>query len=411
MRQGRTIKWNRPENAQHDRAMPVAAVTEYDAVGGANGNAMLPTGRGRSRSGGDGSGGSGRFSPTNKTVLGLFFAFLVVLVVGSLVRLPYVIESPGPTVNTLGEQSDGGKSTPLIAVAGLPSYPTQGALKFTTVRLAGGPGFPVDLWDVMGAWFDSSSVIRPVDEVFDPTASKEQIAQQSNLQMKGSQQEATAVALRAIGKKVPTYLVVAGFADASKAKGVLKVGDRVVKAGAEQVTSPASLRQALGKVTPGQPIALTVKRSSTSVPVRVTTVTSRQGGAALGIFLGIDHDFPAKITISAGDVGGPSAGLMFSLGIYDKLTPGALTGNHQIAGTGTIDDNAAVGPIGGIAQKMAGARDGGANFFLAPAANCADVLGNVPDGLQVFKVGTFDQARTAVEGIASGQTASLARCS
>lgn len=388
--------------------MALGGVAEYDCVTSTDGNAMLSTGRRRAGAGDD---GSGRLSRANKTVLGVFFALLVVLVIGSLVRLPYVIESPGPTVNTLGEQDDGGKTKPLIAVAGLPSYPTQGSLKFTTVRLAGGPGFPVDLWDLAGAWFDDNSEIRPVDDVYDPEASKEQIAQQSDLQMKGSQQEATAVALRAIGKKVPTFLVVAAFTDTSRAKSVLKVGDRVLKVGGVEVTTSATLLGALKKVAPGQPIALTVKRGGASKAVSATTVPGREGRAALGVFLGIDHDFPAKITISAGDVGGPSAGLMFSLGIYDKLTPGALTGNRQIAGTGTINDTAAVGPIGGIRQKMAGARAGGADFFLAPSANCDEVVGNVPDGLQVFKVGTFDQARTAVEGIASGQTSSLPRCS
>jgi PDZ domain-containing protein len=101
---------------------------------------------------------------------------------------------------------------------------------------------------------------------------------------------------------------------------------------------------------------------------------------------------------------------MFSLGIYDKLTPGALAGNHQIAGTGTIDDDGNVGPIGGIRQKLAGARADGATWFLAPAGNCDEVVAHVPDGLQVVKVSTFDQARDAVEAIAKDKTGSLPHC-
>ena len=101
---------------------------------------------------------------------------------------------------------------------------------------------------------------------------------------------------------------------------------------------------------------------------------------------------------------------MFSLGIYDKLTPGPLTGNRQVAGTGTIDDAGKVGAIGGIKQKLAGARAGGAEFFLAPADNCPQVVGAVPDGLEVFKVGTFDEGRAAVEAIAKGRTDALPRC-
>ena len=101
---------------------------------------------------------------------------------------------------------------------------------------------------------------------------------------------------------------------------------------------------------------------------------------------------------------------MFSLGIYDKLTPGSLTGNRQVAGTGTIDDAGKVGPIGGIKQKLAGARAGGAEFFLAPADNCPEVVGAIPDGLEVFKVATFDEGRAAVEAIAKGRTGALPRC-
>jgi PDZ domain-containing protein len=101
---------------------------------------------------------------------------------------------------------------------------------------------------------------------------------------------------------------------------------------------------------------------------------------------------------------------MFSLAIYDKLTPGALTGGANIAGTGTINYTGAVGPIGGIQQKLAGAKRGGAAWFLAPAANCDEVVGHIPDGLQVFKVATFAQARDTVEAIAAKRTASLPKC-
>ncbi|MEO6998353.1 MAG: S16 family serine protease [Terracoccus sp.] len=357
-----------------------------------------------------GEGASGHLTRGNKTVLGVFFGVLIVLVIGSLVHLPYAIESPGPTINTLGEQDENGKQTPLIVVSDLATYPTQGSLKFTTVRIQGGPGYPVDLWDVLGAWLDPARDVSPVADVFAPDVSKEQVAEENTLQMQGSQQEATAVALRAIGKKVPTYIVIAGLTPTSKGKDVLKANDRLESIDGTKVTGVDNVRSALAAVKPGDIVKLVVIRGGKQVPVSVPTITGQNGGAALGVLLGVEHDFPAKITINAGAVGGPSAGLMFSLGIYDKLTPGALTGDHQIAGTGTIDDQANVGPIGGIAQKMVGARNGGADYFLAPAANCSDVVGNIPEGLQVFKVGTFDQAKTVVEGIAKGQTSALPRC-
>ena len=139
--------------------------------------------------------------------------------VGSIVKLPYAVMSPGPTVNTLGDSP--GTSTPIIAVKGLPTYPTDGALNFTTVRVEGGPGYPVDVWDVLQAWVDPSRDVFPVDDIFDPEVSQQQVAEENAVQMEGSQEEATAVALRALGKKVPTYVTVAGLAPTSRAKGLL----------------------------------------------------------------------------------------------------------------------------------------------------------------------------------------------
>jgi PDZ domain-containing protein len=356
----------------------------------------------------EGAAPRGRLTRGNKIALGLFFAFLVLMVAGSLIKLPYAVMSPGPTVNTLGDSP--GTTKPIITVSGLPTYPTDGALKFTTVRVEGGPGYPVDVWDVLQAWIDPSRDVYPVDEIFDPNVSQEQVAEENAVQMEGSQEEATAVALRGLGKDVPTHITVSALAPTSKAKGLLQPKDRFVKVGTTDITTAESVRAALQQVKPGETVPVTVERAGKEVTVDVPTIEGQGGRTALGIILGLTHDFPATVTIDAGSVGGPSAGLMFSLGIYDKLTPGALTGNHQVAGTGTIDDGGNVGPIGGIKQKLAGARAGGAEFFLAPAENCNEVVGNIPDGLEVFKVSTFNEARTAVEAIAKDRTGSLPRC-
>ena len=136
----------------------------------------------------------------------------------------------------------------------------------------------------------------------------------------------------------------------------------------------------------------------------------REGVATIGVLMVGRYELPTEVTIHAGAVGGPSAGMMFALGIYDLLGPGELTGGKAIAGTGTIADDGAVGPIGGIRQKLVGARSGGASVFLAPADNCSEVVGHVPDGLQVVRVATFAEALTAVEKIASGDAAGLPTC-
>ncbi len=346
----------------------------------------------------------------NIAVLVAFFALLVVVVAGSLVRLPYAIVSPGPTFNALGDERLAGTEKPVIVVDGLPTYPTTGSLRFLTVVIKGGPGHPVDAWDLLGAWLDSSRAIYPVDQLFDPNASEQQVSEESAVQMQGSQEEAKAVALRAIGEKVPTHVVVAQVLDTSKAKGLLRPADRIVSVGGAEATTPDQIRAAIQKVKPGDDVTIGVVRSGKDVTVTVPTISGTGGKTAVGVLLGIEHDFPATVTINAGDVGGPSAGLMFALAIYDKLTPGPLTGDHAIAGTGTIDEQEQVGPIGGIRQKLVGARDAGSSYFLAPAANCPEVVGHVPSGLQVVKVATFDQARSAVEAIAKGQASGLPHC-
>ena len=183
----------------------------------------------------------------------------------------------------------------------------------------------------------------------------------------------------------------------------------MVSVDGKAATTSAALRAAIRVHKPGETAVFTVRRNGADKVLSVKT-TMAEGHAAAGVFLRPSFDFPTKVSIDAGDVGGPSAGMMFSLAIYDKLTPGALTGGAKVAGTGTIDSAGSVGPIGGIQQKLVGAKRGGAAWFLAPADNCDEVVGHIPEGLQVVKVATFGQARDAVEAIAAKRTASLPHC-
>ena len=123
----------------------------------------------------------------------------------------------------------------------------------------------------------------------------------------------------------------------------------------------------------------------------------------MGVDIAEQYKFPFTVSFSVGDIGGPSAGMMFALGIIDKLTPVNLTGGKFIAGTGEIEASGRVDAIGGIQQKMVGARDAGATVFLTPAANCPDTKGAVPAGLRLVKVSTLSQAVTYLEDLKSGQ--------
>ena len=126
--------------------------------------------------------------------------------------------------------------------------------------------------------------------------------------------------------------------------------------------------------------------------------------------MGSTYRAPFELDITLDGVGGPSAGLIFSLGIVDKLTPGALIDGRVVAGTGTIDPEGNVGPIGGIQQKLVGAKRAGATLFIAPQDNCDDVEGNVPDGLTVVPVSTLGEARDTVEAWVADPEADFPQC-
>ncbi|HEY5247716.1 MAG TPA: PDZ domain-containing protein [Dermatophilaceae bacterium] len=323
-----------------------------------------------------------------------------------VVHLPYVILQPGPVTNTLGNGA-GGK--PLITVTGKATYPTTGALDFTTVALHGGPANPVNAWDWIGAHFDKTSALLPEEALFPKGVTSKEVDQESAAEMADSQQEAIAVALRGLGQKVSSVVVIGELTKDSPAKGVLRPDDIVVAIDGKAVTTADSVRSAIRAHKPGEVAAFTVRRGGKELVLNVTTA-NLAGKAVVGVLLRTQFVFPTKVSINAGDVGGPSAGLMFSLAVYDKLTPGSLTGGTKIAGTGTIDSVGNVGPIGGIRQKLVGAKRGDAVWFLAPAANCNEVVGHVPDGLRVVRVATFNQARDAVEAIAAKRAGSLPTC-
>ncbi|HYO86089.1 MAG TPA: PDZ domain-containing protein [Dermatophilaceae bacterium] len=331
---------------------------------------------------------------------------LLVLLVGDRINPPYVVFRPGAAINIL-EPTPGG--APLIRVSGAPTYPTSGALRFTTVSIAGGPGYDISLWDFLAARVDTDAEIRPRDEVFPPGADRDQVAAVSKAQMTGSQQEAVAVALRATGRAVSEQVVIREVVASTPASGRLRTGDVIQQVAGSSVRWPSDVVRLIQTVPAGQPVPVRVSRAGSVVSVAVPTVAAGNR-RVLGVGLESRFRFPVSVTIDAGQVGGPSAGMMFALGVYDLLTPGALTQGRSVAGTGTIDSSGDVGRIDSIAYKMVGAHAAGADWFLAPAGNCRDVVGRAPAGLRVVRVGTFAEARDAVAAIGAGRTDGLATC-
>jgi Lon-like protease len=334
-------------------------------------------------------------------------AFLAVLLgaVIALLPAPYVIYSPGPATNVLG--SVGGRQ--LITVTGHPMYPTTGTLDMTTVEIFGGPGRRLSLLEVAQAWVSRTDAVVPERQVFPPGQTQQEVEQETAAEMTDSQEQATAAGLRELGMTVPETIRVAEVQSGTPAATVIKVGDVITGIDGAPATDSSALRKAITSLAPGTPVTVRVRRDGEQVDLSTTT-TSSDGRTVLGVGLDPQFRFPVKVSFGTKDVGGPSAGMMFALGIYDLLTPGALTGGTKVAGTGTIDSRGDVGPIGGIQQKLVGARRAGARWFLAPASNCGEVVGHVPEGLRVVRTSTLHESRLAVEAIATGRGQSLPTC-
>ncbi|WP_346927845.1 S16 family serine protease [uncultured Arthrobacter sp.] len=321
--------------------------------------------------------------------------------------VPYVVESPGPTFNTLG--NDNGK--PVISVTGHETFPAKGNLDLTTVYVDGGPNGPVTVVEAFSAWLNGAKAVYPEELVFPTGVTKEQSQQESAVAMTTSQENAVASALKELGIPFEQKMQVAAIPEGSASAGKLQEGDVLVSVNGKAATA-LSVVQAELAAGNGAPADVVVERDGTNVTARITPSKTPAGRFILGVMLQYQFKFPFDVKISLEKVGGPSAGMMFALGIVDTVTPGDMTGGKHVAGTGTITPDGAVGPIGGISQKMHGARSGGATLFLAPAANCDDVVGHIPDGLQVVRVETLAEARKAVELAASGaDTSALPVCS
>ena len=331
----------------------------------------------------------------------------------SLVPSPYVIESPGPVFDTLGEVRFDGKEVPLIDIPDETTYPTGGTLAMLTVNVVGNREQPPNWFEVVTSWADPSRAVVPVDAIYPDDETVEQSNEQSAIDMENSQKDAIAASLTELGYDLDSTLTVAAFSPDSPSDGILAEGDQILSVNGEEPVDVTQLRSIIADNGVTKPVTIVILRDGSEQTVEVTPVDSADtdGQPIVGIAVGTEYDFPFDVRIQLEQVGGPSAGMMFALGIIDKLTPDELNGGKDVAGTGTITADGIVGAIGGIRQKMYGARDAGADYFLAPADNCDEVTGHIPNGLTVFSVATLDDALTALEALsAGGDTTALPSC-
>ena len=317
---------------------------------------------------------------------------MLMLSIGSLMLLPsgYVIERPGQVFNVMGEL-DGQQ---VISAVDVDTYESETQLDITTVSLLGNresnPGWLQVLW----AWLDPEQVVLPLDQVYPPNLSTEQVRAESSAQMEVSQQDAIAAALTQLGYEYSRQLYVASVLEETPASKKLVAADFIIGVNGTPISTFEELKAAI-QASEGNEMVINVIREDQSMDIAITPVM-KDDAYVIGAMVGYTYDFPVEIQLQLGDVGGPSGGLIFSLGIIDSLTPGSLASDLHIAGTGTIDAAGNVGPIGGIELKMIGARNAGAKLFLAPQGNCNEVIGQIPDGLDVVIVETLDSAIAAI---------------
>ena len=339
----------------------------------------------------------------------------VVLLIGlvlaaSQVRTNYVVFSPGPTINVLG-RFDG---KPILQVEGHPVYRDKGGLRMVTVSPTG-PDENVNLVAVVRAWLDPARAVYPYSAVYQPSDTQKTVQQQSTQEMVSSQDSAIANALRALHIPFGNAVRVAGVDKDGPSAGKLKSGDLILAVDGHDVHTTTQVIDAVSPLPPGTVVHLRIRRGTEEKAVAITTTHSTQdrSKSAIRVLVAPSYKFPFDVGIHISqNIGGPSAGLMFSLSIYDILTPGSLTHGKVVAGTGEITPTGRVGEIGGIQQKIVGAQDDGAHLFLVPAKNCREALGapDDPEKMRLVKVTRFRDALADVKAWAANPHATLPRC-
>lgn len=328
----------------------------------------------------------------------------------------YLYQGPGPAVDVAGEHN--GEKVIELTNTDAETYPSDTVLMMTTVSTFGNADTSVMGAAALQALLDDHRDLIPVRSLYSADVRAADVRQASLAMMEGSQNDAVVAGYGLAGIDVPVTVTIAGFTEGTHASGLLREGDEITKLSyGEDSMVPLTvqdMRDFLEKIDPGQKVTVSYVRDGEENSVEIETMPrpADQGqGSLLGISLytSLADDVPnAKILV--GNIGGPSAGQMFALEIYDQLTPGSLAGDAVIAGTGTIDAYGNVGPIGGIKFKMVGSHDTGADYFLAPASNCDEVVGFEPDGMEVFAVETLEDSLAVIDGINSDNLEGLPRC-
>lgn len=298
--------------------------------------------------------------------------------------VPYAAEGPGPTINTLGEV-DGQE---VVNITGAKLDETEGNLNMTTVSVRTG----MTLSQALSRWLFTDDTIVPIEQIFPPGHSTEDVEEQNRSAFIASESSATIAAMNYLN--MPVKVEVAEVLSESAATGIFEPGDTLISINNTPIATPGEAQEIVRSMSPGDRIEIVYERNDRESREDVTLKEHPENPSVplLGISMLSVPASDIDVEYNLEDIGGPSAGMMFSLAVVDKLSPGALNGGKFVAGTGTIAEDGSVGPIGGIAHKVRAAEEAGAEVFLAPSQNCAEANSAKPENLTILKVDTLPQA-------------------
>ena len=322
------------------------------------------------------------------------FFFFGLLIFTLAAPIPYVFFKPGVPDDVTGN---------LITINDAKSYPVNGKLYLTSI-LVTNPDAPVLGIETIMNWAIGPHVVLPREVIYPPAVPGERIQRDSRDEMAGSRITSTAAALRYLGFEIQEIYYINRIRDYSKAGGILQPGDRILSVNGSTIGKIEDIRSAYSNNKIGEFIDIKVERQvdgkSVILNQRVELVANGEAGGdksrpAIGVLIGTSAKFPIDIDFNLRGVGGPSAGLIFAIGIVEKMTPEDLLRGRSVAGTGAITPAGKVQAIGGIEEKMVGASRKGVAIFLAPRENCPDIK-HVPKGLKVIPVSTLSEAISAL---------------
>lgn len=313
-------------------------------------------------------------------------ALIGAVVVGSLtVNIGLLTLEPGPAYSAVE----------LIDIEGPRTYSSQGKFLLTTVTL-----YEASLARAVKGWTSKDVTVVPRSAFYPPGSTTEDINRETASQMDESQFQAAVAALKVLGFQLPPGgALVVQTQKGTPAGDTLFAGDAIIAVNGTRVADVEQAQRLIGEQGLGRIVELGVLRDGKIENFRLRTVEGEEGRAVIGVEVIQNYELPFKVEIDAGAIGGPSAGLTFALVIADLLGPEDLTGGLVVADTGTIDSEGRIGPVGGIAQKIAAAEDQGAEVFLVPKSQLADARATAETSMVIIGVSTLQEAVDALRDL------------